>query len=420
MCYNSDMHIMRAYKVELDLNNKQRTACEKHAGVARFAYNWGLACKIEVYQAKGKSPSAITLHRELNVLKKTEFPWMYEVSKCAPQEALRDLDKAYANFFRRIKKGEQEKGFPRFKSKNRSRKSFRLTGSIRVFENGIQLPRLGRLRLKERDYLPIDGLSHVRILSATVSERAGRWYVSIQVEEEIPDPAPGRKPAVGVDLGIKTLATLSDGTMYSNPRALKRGLKKIKRLQRTVARRQKGGNHRKKTVAQLAKAHARVANIRANALHQTTSELTKTKSVIAIEDLNVGGMMKNHKLAQAISDVGFHEFRRQLEYKTTWYGSELVIIDRWFPSSKLCSSCGTEMEKMPLHVRDWICPVCNVHHDRDVNAAINILHKGLPTVSSPERPQLMLRNACGEDVSPSNLGQPRRSRNQTLNLHDQV
>jgi putative transposase len=169
------MHIMRAYKTELDLNNKQRTTCERHAGAARFAYNWGLERKIEAYQATGKSPSAITLHRELNVLKKAEFSWMYEVSKCAPQEALRDLDKAYVNFFRRIKKGEKAKGFPRFKSKKRSRKSFRLNGSIRVVEDSIQLPRLGRLRLKERGYLPIEGAAHVRIVSATVSERAGHW-----------------------------------------------------------------------------------------------------------------------------------------------------------------------------------------------------------------------------------------------------
>ena len=188
-------------------------------------------------------------------------------------------------------------------------------------------------------------------------------------------------------MGIRNLAVLSDGTTYSNPRALKRNLGKIKRLQRIVSRRQKGSRNREKAVSQLAKAHARVTNIRINTLHQVTSELAKTKSVIVIEDLNVSGMMKNHHLAQAIGDVGFSEFKEQLAYKTVWYGSELVVIDRWFPSSKLCSACGTKMEEMPLHVRDWICPICNTQHDRDVNAAINILKKGLslPSVRREER-----------------------------------
>ena len=184
------MLVQRGYKTELKLNNKQRTACSQHAGTARFAFNWGLARKIETYEKTGKSPSAIDLHRELNKLKKTEYPWMYEVSKCAPQEALRDLDKAYQNFFRRVKNGGKKKGFPRFKSKKNSRASFRLTGTIRVFRDGIQLPRLGVLRLKERMYLPVEGTPGVRILSATVSERAGRWYVSVQVKEEVPDPKP--------------------------------------------------------------------------------------------------------------------------------------------------------------------------------------------------------------------------------------
>jgi len=381
------MIVQRGYKTELDLNDQQRSACERHAGVARFAYNWGLARKIEEYQKTGKSPNAKALHKELNAHKRTEFPWMYAVSKCAPQEALRNLDEAYANFFRRVKNGEQKKGFPRFKSKRRSKKSFRLTGTIRVFEGTIQLPRLGRLRLKERGYLPVEGTETVHVLSATVSQRANRWYVSIQVEEEIDDPKPAQKPAVGVDLGIRNLAVLSDGTTYSNPRALKRNLGKIKRLQRKVSRRQKGSRNREKAVSQLAKAHARVANIRINTLHQVTSELAKTKSVIVIEDLNVSGMMKNHRLAQAIGDVGFSEFKEQLAYKAVWVGSELVVIDRWFPSSKLCSACGTKMEQMPLHVRDWICPICNTQHDRDVNAAINILKKGLslPSVRREER-----------------------------------
>jgi putative transposase len=264
----------RAFKTELDLNNSQKTACTHHAGAARFAYNWGLARKIDAYGKGKKVPTAIDLHRQLNVLKKSELAWLYAVSKCAPQEALRNLDQAYANFFRRVKEKKAgrkiQPGFPKFKSKKNGVGSFRLTGAIHVFDHAIQLPRLGRLRLKERGYLPVEG---VHILSATVGERAGRWFVSVQVEMEITDPVPVEKPVAGVDLGIMRLATVSDGTGFENPRALKSSLRKIKRLQRIVSRRQKGSANRQKAVRQLAKAHLRVANVRKNALHQATSLL---------------------------------------------------------------------------------------------------------------------------------------------------
>jgi len=240
----------RAYKTVLDLNNKQRSLCEQHAGVARFAYNWGLNCKIKSYEETGKSPSAITFHKELCALKRSDFPWMYDVSKCAPQEALRDLDAAFNNFFRRVKEGKRGKdvGYPKFKSKYRTKKSFRIHGSIRVFSDSVQLPRLGRLRLKEKRYIPVDGTPDVRVLAATVSETAGRWFVSILMEEIVPDPTQPHGDPVGVDLGIKQLATLSDGTQYENHHALQKWLKKIKKLQRIVSRRQKGSANRKKAV----------------------------------------------------------------------------------------------------------------------------------------------------------------------------
>jgi putative transposase len=207
------MQVMRAYKTELDLTNAQVTACTRHAGAARFAYNWGRARKQEAYKATGKSPSAIDLHRELNALKQTELPWMYQVSKCAPQEALRNLDTAFAQFFRRCALKRTGKlrgnvGYPQPKTKKHGLGSFRLTGSIVIFPDAIQLPRLGRLRLKEHGYLPTTGTRGVRVLSANVSEQAGHWYVSVQVEQEQTVPA-NRGPVVGVDLGVKTLATLS-------------------------------------------------------------------------------------------------------------------------------------------------------------------------------------------------------------------
>jgi len=386
--------IQRAYKVELDLNNEQTTACRKHAGAARWAYNWGLALKQDVYRATGKSPSAIELHRELNALKKTEVPWMYEVSKCAPQEALRNLDAAFVHFFRRAKLKQQGKlrgkvGYPHPKSKKRGWGSFRLTGAIVVFPDAIQLPRLGRLRLKERGYLPPGG---VKILSSTVSEHAGHWYVSVLVEQEQATPE-NTGPVVGVDLGIKALATLSDGTMEPNPCHLKQHIRKIKRCQRMVSCRRKGSHNRRKACQQLARLHRRVANQRANTLHQFTSQLTKTKAVVVIEDLHVVGMLKNHHLAQAIADVGFGEFRRQLTYKAAWYGCRVIVVSRWEPSSKTCSSCGWHDATLDLADRTFHCQnpqvPCGLVLDRDLNAALNLAK--LAGSSSDNA------NACGEE-----------------------
>ena len=388
--------VTRAYKTELALNNTQVTACHKHAGAARYAYNWGLTRKQEAYKATGTSPTAIDLHRELNALKKTDLPWMYEVSKCAPQEALRNLDSAFAHFFRRYTLKQQGKlrgkvGYPRLKTKKKGLGSFRLTGSIMVVPDAIQLPRLGRVRLKERGYLPMTGAAGVKVLSATVSEHAGHWYVSIQVEQawEVPVNA---GPVVGVDLGVKMLATLSDGTVIPNPKPLKRRLKKLKRFHRAVSRKQKGSKNRKKAARRLARLYREIANQRANTLHQVTTALAKTKSVLVIEDLNVSGMLKNHHLAQAIGDVGFSEFKRQLTYKTAWYGSRVVLADRWEPSSKTCSGCGWVDEDLTLADRTFRCQnpdgPCGLVLDRDLNAAINL--SKLAGSSSDSQ------NACGE------------------------
>jgi putative transposase len=382
------MLVQRAYKTELDLNNQHITACRQHAGAARWAYNWGLQRKQEAYRATGTSPSAMDLHRELNALKQTKVPWMYAVSKCAPQEALRNLDQAFAHFFRRVTLKQQGKrtgklGYPQRKTRKRGLGSFRLTGSIAVFPKAIQLPRLGRLRLKERGYLP----ANARVLSATVSEQAGHWYVSVLVEHEQLVPT-NTGPVVGVDLGIKTLATLSDGEEVPNSRHLKSRLKQLKRAQRTVSRTHQGSQNRKKAVRKLARLHRRVAHQRANTLHQFTSRLAKTKSVVVIEDLNVSGMLKNHHLAQAIGDVGFAEFRRQLTYKAAWYGCRVVVASRWEPSSKTCSGCGWVDDDLTLSDRAFRCERCGLLLDRDLNAAINL--STLAGSSSDSR------NACGE------------------------
>jgi putative transposase len=386
--WSGEMLIQRAYKTELDLSDRQVTACRQHAGAARWAYNWGLQRKQECYTASKKSPTAIELHRELNALKKTEKPWLYQVSKCAPQEALWNLDAAFQQFFRRCALKKQGKwtgklGYPRSKTKKKGLGSFRLTGRIVVSEQAIVLPRLGRLRLKEREYLPT---SEVAILSATVSEQAGHWYVSLQVEEEQTVPE-NSGPVVGIDLGIKTVATLSDGTVIPNPRHLKRRLKKLKRLQRVVSRRQKGGKNRKKAVRKFAKLHRQIKHHRSNTLHEVTTRLVKTKSVLVIEDLNVSGMLKNHRLAQAIGDVGFAEFKRQLLYKAAWYGSRVILADRWEPSSKRCSGCGWLDVDLTLTDRTFHCQQCGLMLDRDLNAAINLVHLAGSSSDS--------QNACG-------------------------
>lgn len=361
------MLIQRGYKTELDPNNKQRTLLAKHAGAARYAFNWALNQKKVAMESKSKIPNAIELHRRLNELKQTDLPWMYEVSKCSPQEALRNCDTAFTNFFRRCKQKKKQKGFPRFKNKKSGLGSFRLTGTIKVESQHIQLPRLGKLRLKETGYLPADK----KILSATVSERAGRWFVSILVEEEIITPV---KPTakVGVDLGIKSLAIASDGTAYDNPRALSKNIDRLRRRSRQVSKKVKKSQNRKKAAKRLAKLHYKIACIRRDTIHKITSHLTKTKSCIVIEDLNVSGMMKNRKLARAIQDVGLFEFRRQLEYKGKWNGCEIVVADRYFPSSKKCSECGWINQDLTLSDRTFICKDCGIEIDRDFNASCNL------------------------------------------------
>lgn len=445
------MQITRGYRTELDLNNKQITACKKHAGAARYAYNWGLKRKQEVYQAEGRSISAMELHRELNQLKQMKLPWMYEVSKCAPQEALRDLDVAFKNFFRRVQLKKEGKwkgplGYPTYTTKRQGLGSFRLTGSIHVYEQAIDLPRLGRLRLKECGYVP---RSSVKVLSATVSEEAGCWFVSVQVEEAVPDPPAGTSEPIGVDLGIKTLAQCSDGMAIENPKALRSELKRLKRLHRRLSRKEKGSKNRTKARQKLARKYARIAHVRRDALHKATSRLTrarlspqeraarraeiastlpepkakvkagkgkrspmrhateapvlpewvankvKQKQIkrllwqprasdaalrpreVVLEDLHIDGMKRNRKLALSISDVGLGEFRRQITYKSLWQGETLLLADRWFPSTKMCSRCGHVKEEMDLSERIYICenPACGLVIDRDLNAALNLATK---------------------------------------------
>ncbi len=361
------MLVLRGYRYELDPNNRQRTLLVKHAGCARFVYNWGLEERIKRFNSeKGKDrfTNYFRQHRELNRRKRYHYPWMYEVSKCAPQEALRDLHKAFANFWRGRKKGKKV-GFPKFKKKGRH-DSFKLLGTIRLFEKSVQLPRLGQLRLKEKSN--VSG----RILSATISRKADRWFISFTVEQERPEPLLIKGPKVGVDLGIKSLATLSCGTVFENPRPLPRKMRKLRRISRQISRKQKGSRNRQKAVIRLSRLHWRISNIRIDCLHKLTTYLAKNHSQIVVEDLNVQGMVKNKFLSQALSDVSFSEIRRQLEYKTKWYGSKLIFAPRFFPSSKRCSQCGNIKSKLALSTRLFSCEHCGLVIDRDLNASLNL------------------------------------------------
>ncbi len=407
---------LRAYKTEVDVNDKQRTLLVQCAGVARWAWNWGLARRRQEYEATGTSSNAIEQHRQLNELKATVYPWLYNYSKCIPQEALRDLDRAYQNFFRRMKNGEQP-GFPRFKSRKNAIGSFRLTGAIRVTETRIKLPRIGWLKFKERGYIPTNG---IHILSVTVSELAGRWFVSVQCREEIETTTATGEP-IGVDLGIKDLAVTSDGRRFEHPKPLKNAQRKVKRLQRELSRRKKGGKNREKTRKKIASVHQSIANIRRDTLHKVTSAIiAKTKSdserpsVVVLEDLNVSGMLANHCLAQAIADVGFAEFRRQLTYKCLWNGSALMVADRFFPSSRLCRYCGCINAELTLSDREWTC-ACGAVLDRDENAAINLKNLAVRQVL-PEQACLMQVNAYGDGRGQSSGSVRRRSRNQTSDV----
>jgi len=386
--------VSRARRFELKPNNVQRNLFAKSAGVARFAWNWALDERQRLYrerQGDDRFTNAIGQHRRLNVLKKTGFPWMYEVSKCVPQEALHNLDTAYI-LFQKARKAGRKAQFLKFKKKGKARDAFAFTtGAIRAEGSHVVLPRIGRVRVKEHAIL--DG----RILRATVNRAADRWFVSFTVEQDARDPKPPTGPAVGVDLGMSHMATLSDGRVFETPRPLQSRLRKIRRLAKELHRRHEGSNNRKKTADGLAKAYWRIGNIRRDALHKATTQLAKNHGEIVIEDLDVQSMVQDRRLARSILDVALGEFRRQLEYKCRWYGSHLTVAPRFTPSTKRCSSCGHVTDEMPLSKRTYECESCGLVLDRDLNAALNLV-----AMSSTET-----LDACGDLASTAPSRAPR-------------
>jgi putative transposase len=358
--------MLLGFKTELKLNNQQRIALMKHCGVARHAWNWGLALTKQILDhnkdnpnSKMKFPTAIDLHKWLVALVKSENEWYYECSKSTPQQALMALRESWKRCFHKTA------GVPRFKKKGQ-RDSFTLEGSVKIKgSNKIQVPVIGVLKTYER-------LPQVLTKSVTISRQADRWFISFRFDVET--QTLDNTDVVGVDLGVKNLATLSTGEIVIGAKSYKKYEAKLSRMQWLNRHKITGSANWKKAQMQIARLHTKIANIRAYSLHKLTTLLAKNHGTIVIEDLNVSGMLANHQLAKAIADMSFFEFRRQLTYKCELYGSKLVVVDRWFPSSKTCSNCGTKKETLTLSERVFECSECGFVIDRDLNAAINLSH----------------------------------------------
>ena len=378
--------VRQALRFALDPTVAQRRALARHAGAARYAWNWGLDQVEATLAARragdptGRVPSAMQLHRDWNAWKRSPdgIPWWPAVSKCAPQEALRNLDRGLHACW--ASRGGERRGprvrFPRRKKKGRSRDAFRLTGALHLHGRAVTLPRIGTVRLHEDATRWVDRIAAgtVHVTAATVSREADRWVVALAVEAERTIPATnGATDTLGVDLGVLALATLSDGTVIPGPKALRRGLRKLRRLARAHSRKRRGSRNRAAAARRLARHHATVAAVRRQHLHQLTTTLAKTHGRIVVEDLNVRGLLGHRSLARSLADAGFADFRRQLAYKTTWYGSTLVVADRWFPSSKRCSACGAVAAALALSERTFHCEACALVIDRDRNAARNLV-----------------------------------------------
>jgi putative transposase len=401
--------VVQAYRFALDPSPAQQRALVSHAGAARFAWNWGLARCQERYAAEGKWYSGAELHKLWNAAKKADpgLAWWGENSKCAYQESFRDLDRALREFTR-SKNGQRRGkrlGFPRYKKRGRCKDSFRFsTGAIGCERAAVTLPRLGTIGTHESTRKLARRLEDgsARILSATVSRAAQRWHVSFTVEVERDRPGRHARPGsvIGIDLGVKTLLTGADdeGHLISvaGPRPLGGALRKLRQASRAHSRKQPGSANRRKSAARLARIQARVASVRADALHKATTALASRYETVVAEDLNVAGMTRNRRLARAVCDQGFRQARRMLAYKTAWNGGTIILAGRWYASSKTCSGCGTVKAKLPLAERTYRCERCGLACDRDVNAARNLLQLA---ASGAER-----ITACGGTVRPGHAG----------------
>ena len=370
-----------SYKFRLYPNQEQINLIERTFGCCRYVYNHYLAKRQEAYKTYDATLNYYDCCKDLTLLKQQEeASWLKEVDATALQASAQDLDRAFQNFFRRVKQGEKP-GYPKFKSKHNHKQSYKskcVGANIKVLDGSIQLPKLGKVKCR------ISRRVEGRILSATVSRSAsGKYYVSLcgRLDRDIPK-LPSTGTAVGLDMGIKSFAVSSDGVEYANPKYLRQSEKKLARLQRQLSRKTKGSANWNKARIKVARLHEHIANQRRDMQHKLSTQIVRQNDVICIEDLAPKNMVQNHILAKSITDVAWGEFRRQLAYKAEWYGRQLIAVDRFYASSQTCSCCG---EKWPgtkdLAMRQWVCPHCGAVLDRDTNAAVNILHEGLQQVA---------------------------------------
>jgi putative transposase len=374
--------VKRAFKYRFYPTPEQAAELARTFGCVRKVYNLALAARTEAWTLRRERINYNATSAMLTAWKKTEeLAYLNDVSSVPLQQALRHLQTAFTHFFAKQAK------YPRFKSRKKSRKSAEYTTSAFRFRDG----RLTLAKMAEPLNIvwsrPLPGGAQPSTVTVS-QDAAGRWFVSLLVEDPAVQPLPDNRKAVGVDAGLDHLLTLSTGDKISNPRHERRDRARLARAQRELSRKAKGdGANRAKARRKVARVYACIADRRRDTLHKITTRLVRENQTIVIEDLTVRNLLKNGKLARAISDAAWSEFRSMLEYKAQWYGREVIAVDRWFPSSKLCSNCGTLQDKMPLHVRTWTCD-CGITHDRDVNAARNILTAGLAV------------SACGAGVRP--------------------
>jgi len=400
------------HKIKLNPTVSQRDYFQKAAGTNRFVWNWALAKWKEQYAA-GQKPNAMKLKKAFNAIKYQEFPWLIEMHRDSHAQSFTYLGKAWKRFFNELKKNKKARE-PKFKKKNRSRDSFYVANDkFSIDEQKIRLPKIGSVELTEP--LRFEG----NILGATVSRTADRWFVAIQIE--VPDAKAKKKRIAhdikGVDFGIKAAVTFSDGKSLKSPRPLKSALRRLQIRGRSVSRKCKAAkkslglkqneilpkgtrlavsNNRKKSSLKLAKLHMHIVNLRADFTHKLTTHLCRENQTVVIEDLNIAGMLKNEKLSRAMSDVGLGEIRRQLEYKSIRYDTKLIVADRFYPSSKLCSICDEKNESLTLKEREWTCKNCGTFHDRDKNAALNL--KRLATVHALPVASHLVTNGTGAEI----------------------